>query len=104
MKRKIVIAITTCLFLVITLFSIQLLHNNEDLDFSIQDIAVMAQAEDDYIQGAWGTNWKHYTLECTVREKIGINWILVIEREVEYTVEKRVCGYGIGTCLPAAGC
>lgn len=104
MKKKIIIGISSCLFMAITMFSVQLLQNNEDIDFSIQDIAVMAQAEDDYIEGPWGTNWKHYTLRCTYSRTIGFNYILVFEQSSEYSVNKRVCGYGLGTCLPAAGC
>lgn len=59
-----------------------------------------ALANDEYVIGPVGSNWRTYTTECT--RTIGFDYILKIEITTTYWAE--VCGSGSGWCLSPAGC
>ena len=61
MKKKIIIASATVLFAVATMFNMNLLQGNSVGDVSLESIAVMAQAQEEYISSGGGHT---VTYEC----------------------------------------
>jgi hypothetical protein len=54
MKKKIIIASATVFFAVATMFNMNLLQTNNAGDVSLESIAVMAQAQEEYISSLIG--------------------------------------------------
>ncbi|MPM09782.1 hypothetical protein SDC9_56105 [bioreactor metagenome] len=61
---------------------------------------VQALANDEYVIGDPGTNWKEYRILCS--RTVGVDYIIVGTKTTEYWAD--VCGYGSGWCLSPAGC
>lgn len=76
-----------------------------------------ALADDEYHQGQFGTNWKTYTITCTITDtqtysvggSVGIKKIVgdvnasyTSSHQSSYTMQKDVCGSGGGACLSPA--
>ena len=66
-----------------------------------------------YTIGVAGTNWKVYTIECTVSQSVnitlslqplGVGGSVSIGSTTSYVVNREVCGKGAGFCLAPAGC
>jgi hypothetical protein len=47
MKKKLIITFTICLFAVGSIFNMNLAQNDQNMDISLSDISVMAQAGDE---------------------------------------------------------
>ena len=45
MKKKIILALTACLFATVSIINMHLAQNNHNMDISLADISVMAQAD-----------------------------------------------------------
>ena len=102
MKKKIIFAVATGLFVVATVFNMNVLQGNSAGDVSLDAIAVMAQAQGEI--GPSGTNWKSQTFECSRTVVIGFDYILKVERTTTTYYTAIGCGYGRGYCLATAGC
>ena len=67
-----------------------------------------------FVRGPRGTNWEEYTTDCTYTKTSGTSvtigipgtGVTVSETQTATWTEynKKVCGYGAGTCLASAGC
>lgn len=82
MKKKIIIASATVLFAVATMFNMNLLQGNSVGDVSLDDIAVMAQAQ------AEGDTPQKYA----VRTELKGTAVQTIKDETGHIME-RTCGY-----------
>ncbi len=60
MKKKIILALTACLFAAGSIINIHLAQNNHNLDVSLADIAVMAQADGESGNGDDESGWRLY--------------------------------------------
>lgn len=99
------------LFAVATVFNMNLLNNDSDGDISLDAVAVMAQAQDEspggYRSGPVLTNWKSYTVHCTVTTNDTRVLHLGLLGSIGYTTGKSSqaefegtkCGFGTGWCL-----
>ena len=78
-------------------------------------IMMEALADDGkFVRGPRGTNWEEYTTDCTYTKTSGTSvtigipgtGVTVSETQTATWTEynKKVCGYGAGTCLASAGC
>ena len=105
MKKKIIIASATVLFAAAAVFNINLLQGNGMSEVSLDDIAVMAQAQAETGQiGPAGSNWKWTTFQCSKTVVVGFDFILKIEKTTTTYYTAEGCGFGSGWCLASAGC
>lgn len=79
----------------------------------LTDLEVLAD-DGKFVRGPRGTNWEEYTTDCTYTKTSGTSvtigipgaGVTVSETQTATWTEynKKVCGYGAGTCLASAGC
>lgn len=80
-------------------------NTNTLSDLALANVDALANG---YEIGVSGTNWKTYTVECTITNGYHFGISCGIEfgcsHETSVTVTKDVCGKGDGWCLNTAGC
>jgi hypothetical protein len=86
MKKKIILTLTICLFAAGSIFNMNLAQNDQNMDISLADISIMAQAEDE-IQGC------HNSCRLTSSTEIKDSSGNVIDVKVT-TVCSACCGIG----------
>ena len=67
MKKKIILALTACLFATVSIINMHLAQNNHNMDISLADISVMAQAggeHDPCPGGSWEYECKWDGVSC----------------------------------------
>lgn len=78
-------------------------NSTSSLDIDIDELVLLnveALADDEYVIGPIGTNWKEYRTQCT--RVVGFDFVLKYEITTTYWTD--VCGSGSGYCLSPAGC
>ena len=98
MKKKFLYGIAVLAIAAIAAMNIELSNTqNKDLsDIMLKNLEALA----DYEVGPPLTNWKQYTIDCTVT--VGFSYGVVYTHTYTYTTT--ACGYGTGSCLSPAGC
>lgn len=95
-------------------FTLKTNKQTERKMFTIENLEAYA-SDGEFSTGPAGTNWKEYTIDCTYTETVNGSITVGIPGIVGGSIggsssktwteyNKKVCGYGMGTCLSSAGC